>query len=132
MDPRRRHLLLVGAFAALLALHVWLLLRSLYRGEPLLAILLAVAAGLFVHRIAHHLGQARGRMAVAVDRETERRRIRLWSIVLVLLLPVHAWLLLSFLASGDAALAALVAVALGLMVYRIGVYARRAMGLRTA
>ena len=132
MDPRRRHLLLVAAFAALLVLHAWLLYRSISKGEAALAILLGFAAALFVHRIVHHVRLARGHVPVPPSHAVERRRIRFWSILLLLLLPVHAWLLLTFLAAGDTALAVLIGVALAIMVYRIVVYARRAAGLRTA
>ena len=130
MEPRRRHLAIAGVFGILLALHVWLLWRAASRGDIAISVLLAVAMAVFLHRIPHHLRASRGGTAAGPAPALQRRRIRIWSIVLVLLLPVHGWLLSQTLASGDTLLTALLIVAVAAMVYRLAFYARRYAALR--
>ena len=130
MTTRRREWLYATAFAMLLVLHVWLLTRAVTRGDALLVVLLAAAVGVFVHRIAHHARRARGSgPRAAEDPEAERRRIGRWSVLIAVLLPLHLWLITQTFAS-DALITALLAVAVGMMIYRLAVFAARLAVLR--
>jgi dipeptide/tripeptide permease len=108
------------------------LVRSISRSDTAIAILLALAMAVFLHRIVHHL-RATGKGAPAPSSPPrELRRIRVWIVVMLLLLPVHGWLLTVTTASGDTLLTILLIVAVIAMVYRLVLYTRRYLALRRA
>jgi hypothetical protein len=130
MERARREAVYASSFVLLLALHLWLLLRAAARGDTAIVVLLAAAVGVFVHRIAHHARRASGREGGRAETPAEeRRRILRWSLVIGLLLPIHLWLLAQT-AANDFLLTALLAVAVGMMIYRLAVFSRRLAQLR--
>src|SRR3990170_2692928 len=75
MDAKRRAVLMVAIFLGLLAFHGWLLYRVARAGNTVLAVLLAIAVGLFAWRIAHYAGRYRnGERAATVAQERRRDR----------------------------------------------------------
>ena len=136
MEPKPRALLMVGIFAGLLAFHLWLLYRMLVRGDALLSTLLVVAIALFVWRIVHYANVYRGAVSgkAAKGPAEELRQIRILLPVLAALLALHAWLISLLVATPESfertAFLALLFLAVGIFVVRLGFYARRYGQLR--
>ena len=131
MDPRRRAALLAALFGSLLALHLWLLQRTIARGDAVLSGLLVAAILLFVNRVVHYGLEARRVRPTPVEtQEAELRRLRVWAPILAASLPLHAWLFVGLLAAGELAFAVLVAVALVSLTARLARYAVRYVRLR--
>ena len=129
MDAKRRAVLMVAIFLGLLAFHGWLLYRVARAGNTVLAVLLAIAVGLFAWRIAHYAGRYRnGERAATVAQE--RRRIALIAPVLAALLPLHAWMISLTLSMADYVLTGVLVVSVAVFTARLAFYWRRYAGLR--
>lgn len=125
MNPRPRALLLLVAHVALFGFHVWLLQRTISRGDLLLSGLLIVAMTVFTWRILHYWNLYRGpaELPPPADSAAEVRRIRNWILVLISLLAVHSWLLYLMLLRDELIFVALLGTAVGIFLYRIVAYA---------
>ncbi|MDX1534174.1 MAG: hypothetical protein R3291_00955, partial [Thermoplasmata archaeon] len=116
---------------ALFGFHLWLLSRTVARGDVLLSGLLLVAVGLFSWRIVHYWTRFRADVVAApiLDPKEEIRRIRNWSLLLLGLLILHAWLFFQMV-NVDLVLASGLALAMAVFVYRLAAYGRRYATLR--
>ena len=134
MDSRQKTLTLFLAMLGLLGFHLWLLSRTVARGDVFLSGLLLVAMGLFSWRTVHYWGRFRGtpESPAGVDSPDERRRIRNWSLLLVGLLVLHGWLFATVLSLGDVFFGSALALAMAIFVYRLGSYGVRYAQLRRA
>lgn len=134
MDSRRKALVLMFTMVGLFGFHLWLLQRTLGGGDLFLSSLLTVAVALFSWRIVHYWTRFRGapEQPATIDTVGERTRIRNWSLVLVALLGLHAWLFLEVFARGEVIFALLLVVAIAVFLYRLVYYAARYAQLRGA
>ncbi len=133
MDSRQKTLTLFLVMVGLLGFHLWLLSRTLARGDVFFSGLLLVAVGLFSWRSVHYWMRVRGAAepAPVVDPRDEILRIRNWSLLLGGLLVLHSWLFLQVL-SVDIVLASGLALAVAFFVYRLATYGLRFTALRRA
>jgi len=115
---------------------MWLLYRMLVRGDVVLSTLLVVAIALFVWRIVHYASAYRGAVTGKATKAPaeELRQIRILLPVLAALLALHAWLISVLLSAPESiertAFLALLFLAVGIFVVRLGFYARRYGQLR--
>ncbi len=133
MDSRLKTLTLFLAIVSLLGFHLWLLSRTVARGDVFFSGLLLVAVGLFSWRIGHYWMRFHGATepAPVLDRRKEILRIRNWSLLLAGLLVLHSWLFLQVL-SVDIVLASGLGLAIAFFVYRLATYGHRFAKLRKA
>jgi hypothetical protein len=133
MDSRQKAFILFAAMVGLFGFHLWLLSRTVARGDILLSGLLFVAVGLFSWRIVHYWTRFRAdaEPGPILDPQEEIRRMRNWSLLLVGLLVLHSWLFLQVL-SVDVVLAAGLGLAVAVFVYRLAAYGLRFSQLRKA
>ncbi|MFQ5987019.1 MAG: hypothetical protein ACE5KQ_06640 [Thermoplasmata archaeon] len=136
MDPRRKAFVLFLAMVGLFGFHMWLLSRTVARGDLLLSGLLIVAVSLFSWRTVHYWSRFRGapESPPSVDSPDERLRIRNWSLLLAGLLVLHTWLFVTVVSIGDVDvfLASGLALAMAVFVYRLIYYGFRYRQLRRA
>ena len=127
VDVRRRALLMIAVFLALLALHVWLLYRMVAAANWLLAGLLLVAIGLFGWRLVHYHRVFIGALAGKAGRTVaeERRQVRIMAPTLAGLLVLHAWLISVTIAAGEILFTVLLLLAVVVFVARLLFYASR-------
>jgi hypothetical protein len=137
MDLRRRMLALIAVFIGLLGFHVWVLSRTVARGDAFLSALLVIAIGLFAWRLVHYARRYRGSEPPKAERDgiSELRQIRLMTPVLVGLLILHAWLITATLSvtpltATEYVFASLLVLAVVVFVARLAFYARRYTILR--
>ncbi|MFQ5919572.1 MAG: hypothetical protein ACE5I4_05945 [Thermoplasmata archaeon] len=133
MDSRQKAFTLFVAMVGLFGFHLWLLSRTVARGDILLSGLLIVAVGLFSWRTVHYWTRFRAdaEPAPLLDPREEILRMRNWSLLLVGLLVLHSWLFLQVL-NVDIVLAAGLALAMAVFVYRLAAYGLRFAELRKA
>ncbi len=133
MDSRQKALTLFLAMVGLFGFHIWLLSRTVARGDLFLSGLLFVAVSLFSWRIVHYWMRFReaAEPAPVLDPRKEILRMRNWSLILVGLLVLHSWLFLQVL-SVDIVLASALALAIAVFVYRLATYGHRFAELRKA
>ncbi|MEE9181026.1 MAG: hypothetical protein V3U33_00440 [candidate division NC10 bacterium] len=133
MDSRQKALTLFLAMVGLFGFHLWLLSRTVARGDILLSGLLIVAVSLFSWRSVHYWTRFRAATepAPVLDPQKEILRMRNWSLLLVGLLVLHSWLFLQVLGV-DIVLAAGLGLAIVVFVYRLGTYGLRFAELRKA
>lgn len=134
MDSRQKTLTLSLVMVGLFGFHLWLLSRTVARGDVFLSGLLLVAVGLFSWRIVHYWRRFHAAVepAPALDSRDEILRIRNWSLLLVGLLVLHGWLFATVLSLGDVFFASALALAMAIFVYRLGYYGVRYAQLRRA
>jgi hypothetical protein len=133
MDSRRKALALFFVMVGLVGFHIWLLSRTVARGDVFLSGLLFVAVSLFSWRIVHYWMRFRvaAEPAPVLDPREEILRMRNWSLLLAGLLVLHAWLFLQVLRV-DIVLASALALAIAVFVYRLATYGLRFAELRKA
>ena len=133
MDSRQKALTLFVAMVGLFGFHLWLLSRTVARGDVFLSGLLFVAVILFSWRIVHYWMRFHraAESAPVLDPRKEILRIRNWSLLLAGLLVLHTWLFLQVL-SADIVLASGLALAIAVFVYRLATYGLRFAELRKA
>ena len=124
---------MIALFIGLLVLHVWLLTRTLERGDALISILLVVAIVLFVQRLMHYaLPSNRPREPARRDARQELLHLRKRTLIFLALIAMHAFVLWQFVGTEDLWVVVLLAASMGLFVYRTAVYSRRYLALRRA
>ena len=133
MDSRQKTLTLFFTMVGLFGFHLWLLSRTVARGDVFLSGLLLVAVGLFSWRTVHYWMRFHGAAepAPVLDPRGEILRIRNWSLLLAGLLVLHSWLFLQVL-SVDIVVASGLALAIAFFVYRLATYGLRFAELRKA
>ncbi len=133
MNSRQKTLTLILAMLGLLGFHLWLLSRTVARGDVFLSGLLVVAVGLFSWRIVHYWVRFHeaAEPAPVLDPREEILRMRNWSLLLAGLLVLHSWLFLQVL-NVDIVFASGLALAVAFFVYRLATYGYRFLELRKA
>ena len=113
MQPRPRYTLLAATMAGLLVLHLGLLLRTLGRGDVLLASILGVAVILFAGRLVVYGRRAfrAPEKAAPVAAPEERRSLRARIVVGVGLLLLHGTLLVILQRAGEVVAVVLLSMA---------------------
>jgi len=132
MTGRRRARLMTTLFLGLFILHIWLLQRTVARGDVLVSILLAVAIALFLQRLVHYakLWKRPRPERVRRDAHLELLHVRKRTLVFVILTAMHAFVLWRFVGTEELWIVVLLAASMALFFYRTAAYTRRYVALR--
>ena len=123
---------MITLFLGLFMLHIWLLERTLARGDVLISILLAVAIALFLQRLVHYAKLAKRPRPDPVRRDAhlELLHVRKRTLVFITLTAMHAFVLWRFVGTEELWIVVLLAASMALFLYRTAAYTRRFVALR--
>ncbi len=119
-------------FLGLFMLHIWLLQRTLARGDVPISILLAVAIALFLQRLVHYarLSKRPRPEPVRRDAHLELLHVRKRTLGFITLTAMHAFVLWRFVGTEELWIVVLLAASMALFLYRTAAYTRRYVALR--